>query len=395
MRRGIHATRRGVHSTRRRSQVGLLIAALGVLGIAGAAWAFFTSTGSGIAHASVGALNAPTNVSGSPTGSTVALSWTGVTDPGSGTFGYYVTRTPYPSGSPGYACSSSPTSLLPATPTSCGDTSVASGTYTYTVTAVYNSWTATSTPSSPVTVDATIPTASAPSAAAIVTYGTSPIWVDNETVTLTDTPTDVGGTGVASVAYYYCPTSAGSCTSGTPWHSIGSSSTGPNWSVAWSSLPADGTYNVVAVATGQNANVSSPSAATLMGVDTTGPIVAAPHVAAAVTFGSSPIYVNNETVTLTDTSVTDAGSGVKSVAYYYCPTSAGSCTSGNGTQIGTASTSSPYSVTWNTPLPADGAYEIVAVVTDNVTNTSTSSSTLVTVDKTPPNVSTPSVNGFS
>ena len=395
MMRGAHTMGHGAHVTTRRSLVGVVLAALAILGIAGAAWAFFTSTGLGTAHASVGALDAPTNVGGSATGPTVAVSWAGVTDPGPGAFGYYVTRTPSPSGSSAYACGSSPTSPLAATPTSCPDTSVATGTYTYTVTTVYNTWTATSAPTSPVAVDASVPTASAPAVAAAVTYGTGPVWVDHETVTLTDSPTDVGGSGVASVDYYSCPTSAGSCSSGTPWSPIGSSSTGPNWSVTWSSLPADGTYNVVAVATGRNANVSNPSAATAMGVDVTGPTVAAPHVAAAVTFGSNPVFVSNETVTLTDTPVIDAGAGVASIAYYYCPTSVGSCTASNGTQIGAASTSSPYSITWSTPLPSDAAYEIAAVATDNVTNTSTSSSTLVTVDTTPPTVSTPSVNGFS
>ena len=46
-------------------------------------------------------------------------------------------------------------------------------------------------------------------------------------------------------------------------------------------------------------------------------------------------------------------------------------------------------------LPADGTYEVVAVATDNLTNSSTSASTLLTVDSTPPTVSMPSVNGFS
>jgi hypothetical protein len=129
----------------------------------------------------------------------------------------------------------------------------------------------------------TIPTASAPVVSASVTYGANPIWVNgksNESVTLTDSPTDAGGTGVASVAYYYCPSSAGTCTSSTPWISIGSSSSGPSWSVAWSSssLPADGTYNVVAVATGDDTNESPPSAPTLVGIDTTPPVLSPPSV---------------------------------------------------------------------------------------------------------------------
>jgi hypothetical protein len=217
--------------------------------------------------------------------------------------------------------------------------------------------------------------------------------VDGETVNLTDSPTDSGGSGVASVAYYYCPTSAGSCTSSTPWTSIGSSSTGSSWSVAWSTLPADGTYNVVAVATDETSNVSSPSTATEVGVDTTGPLVSAPQVAATVSYGSNPTYVSNEDVALTDPSVSDAGSGVSSVAYYYCAGSSGSCST---TLIGSSSTSAgSYPVTWGAPLPADGPYRIEAVATDNVTNATTSTSTLVTVDATPPTVSTPSVNGIS
>ncbi|MGD0321942.1 MAG: hypothetical protein ABSC00_10145, partial [Acidimicrobiales bacterium] len=150
--------RRGAHSTKGHSLVIVLVAVLGGIGLAIAAWAYFTATGSGSGVASVSSLSAPTGVSGTATGTTVAVSWTGVTPPGSGTFGYYVTRAVASgySGTGGYACGSSPTSLLAATPTSCNDTSVASGTYTYKVTAVYNTWTATSTASSDVTVNASV-----------------------------------------------------------------------------------------------------------------------------------------------------------------------------------------------------------------------------------------------
>jgi len=163
----------------------------------------------------------------------------------------------------------------------CTDTP-GNGTWQYTDTPVYDSWVGTaSAESTAVVVDTTTPAASAPVVSATLTYGTNPIWVNTKTgenVTLTDAPTDVGGTGVASVAYYYCPSSAGSCTSGTPWVSIGSSSTGPNWSVSWASLPADATYNLVAVATGDNTSVSPVSTATLTGVDSTPPTVSTPSV---------------------------------------------------------------------------------------------------------------------
>ncbi|MEI7860357.1 MAG: hypothetical protein WCI26_11085, partial [Acidimicrobiales bacterium] len=228
-----------------------------------------------------------------------------------------------------------------------------------------------------------------PGISAAVSSGSSPIWVDRETVTLTDS---LDNAGVASVAYYSCPASAGSCTSNTPWSLIGSSSTGPDWSVSWTSLPADGTYRVVAVATGANATVSAPSSAVQIGIDSNGPTVAAPSVAAAHTSGSSPLTVSNEDLTLTDTSVSDTGSGVKSVSYYYCAGASGAC---SATLIGTSTTASGnYSVTWAAPLPADGAYRIQAVASDNVTNSTTSSSTPINVDSGAPTVSKPIVNGF-
>ena len=115
--------------------------------------------------------------------------WTGVTDPGPGTFGYYVTRTPYSVGSHGELLRLLSTSLLPATPTSCSDTSVPNGTYTYMVTAVYNSFTATSSPSG--TGDrGPCPHRQRPwgQCAPSITAPT-PYWVNGVNVTLTDTPT--------------------------------------------------------------------------------------------------------------------------------------------------------------------------------------------------------------
>ena len=229
----------------------------------------------------------------------------------------------------------------------------------------------------------------APQVSAAVSSGSGPVWVDRETVTLSDA---LDNAGLSSVTYYQCPTSASACTSSTPWTLIGTSSVGPNWSVSWSSLPAEGTYNVVAVATGSNATVSAASGASQLAIDTTGPTVAAPSVAAARTSGSNPLTVSNENLTLTDASVSDSGSGVKSVSYYYCAGASGACST---TLIGTSTTASGnYSVTWSAPLPVDGAYRIQAIASDNVTNTTTSSSTQINVDSGAPTVSKPTVNGF-
>ncbi|MGW6199660.1 hypothetical protein ACWF0M_26150 [Kribbella sp. NPDC055110] len=74
--------------------------------------------------------------------------------------------------------------------------------------------------------------------------------------------------------------------------------------------------------------------------------------------------------TLTDTASDGTGSGVKSVAYYYCTGYSGACTSANWTAIGSSTTAvTNYQVTW-TSTPAPGAYRVVATSTDNVTNVS-------------------------
>jgi trimeric autotransporter adhesin len=79
-------------------------------------------------------------------------------------------------------------------------------------------------------------------------------------------------------------------------------------------------------------------------------------------------------------SVSDAGTGVSSVTYYYCSGGfTGACSSANGTSIGSSSTAAGnYPVTWNNQ-PANGAYRLVTVAVDKITNTSTSSSMPVTI----------------
>ena len=86
--------------------------------------------------------------------------------------------------------------------------------------------------------------------------------------TLTDTATDAGS-GVASVTYYYCPGYSGGCTSNN-WTAIGTSTSGPLWSVTWNGQPSDGAYQVVAVGTDKVTNKSSPSASIPVTVDNSG-----------------------------------------------------------------------------------------------------------------------------
>ena len=103
---------------------------------------------------------------------------------------------------------------------------------------------------------------------------------------------------------------------------------------------------------------------------------------ADTTFGTSPLFVTNEDLHLTDIASDTGGSGMKSVAYSYCTDDgAGGCADAF-TPIGTSTTAAGnWAVTWAAPLPADGTYRIVAVPTDNANNAGDpSSATLITVD---------------
>jgi hypothetical protein len=121
-----------------------------VVALTGLAAAYFTSSGNGTGTATTGTLAAPTAVSGSQTSGTgtVTVSWTasaGTPTPE----GYYVLRTPT-SGPAEAACGTSPSSTTASS--SCSDTGVTLGTYTYVAVAVFRTWTATSDASDPVTV---------------------------------------------------------------------------------------------------------------------------------------------------------------------------------------------------------------------------------------------------
>lgn len=128
-------------SLRRLTRRGILLAAVGcALLLAGTltALAFFTASGTGSASASVGTLAAPSITGATAGAGTVSLSWSTVTAPASGTVTYYVKRD---GGAPSAAC---PSAAAPSSATSCTDTGVSTASHTYTVTAVWRSWTGTS-----------------------------------------------------------------------------------------------------------------------------------------------------------------------------------------------------------------------------------------------------------
>lgn len=119
-----------------------------VLVVATPASAHWTAAGSGAGSGSTGTLAAPTGAGVPPNSlSGVPVTWTASGGSPAPT-GYFVTRTS--AGITAAACASNASTLL--TGTSCADAGVPDGAYTYTVTAVYHSWTAASLASGSVSV---------------------------------------------------------------------------------------------------------------------------------------------------------------------------------------------------------------------------------------------------
>jgi hypothetical protein len=117
-----------------------LVAALAVCvaaAIASGAFAFYTGhSAGGTATGQISSLPAPTLAAPTPGTGTVALSWSAVTAPGSGSVRYYVRRD---GGEPAGTC---PTSSSAEAVTSCTDSGLGAGNHVYTVTAVWRSWSA-------------------------------------------------------------------------------------------------------------------------------------------------------------------------------------------------------------------------------------------------------------
>ncbi len=112
--------------------------------LAAGAIAYWSNTGQANASAILATLPSPTISSATPGAQTVELAWSAITPPANGTVEYFVARD---GGAPSSGC---PSSSSRSTVTSCTDTGVSIGTHEYTVTAVWRTWTATSTAKSAV-----------------------------------------------------------------------------------------------------------------------------------------------------------------------------------------------------------------------------------------------------
>jgi hypothetical protein len=197
----------------------------------------------------------------------------------------------------------------------------------------------------------------------------------NSTYSLTNAARDANS-GVASVHYYYC---SGSCrpspgNAGTTEIGTGST-TGPNYSVAWSSQPTDGRYSVIAQVIDKAGNKTNSNAVTTT-VDNTAPAVTLTKVnGSTATFPLS----TNTTVTTIGGACT-AGAGDSSTITW--------SVTGDATESGTAiCTTLAWSATLTTALSANGSYSVSATQSDTAAttpNTGSSGNKPIQIDKTQP-----------
>lgn len=189
------------------------------------------------------------------------------------------------------------------------------------------------------TSDATVPTS------VTVTDPGSPL---RGTVTISGTATDTGS-GIASVRFQLAPT--GTIT----WTDACTDTTAPYSCSADTTAFTDGFYDVRALATDAAGNTTTSTSVTSRRIDNTGP---------AVTMGDPGAYLRG-TLNLTATA-TDAGTGTASVRIQYAPTG-----SSTWTDVCT-DTTTPYACAVNTTTVAAGGYDMRAIATDVIGNTTTS-----------------------
>lgn len=420
-------------------RAGLILLLLAAFTVGGtSAWAYWTTFGAGTGSATTGTLNAPSApVANITAPGAVHLTWTGSTlSTGAPAQGYYVTR------SSGPAPSTCGTPATPLSAVTCDDTAVADGTYSYTVTAVYHSWTATSGSSNTVTVvnDVTPPTVTSAALA-----GTSPSKASSVSWTVTFSEVVTGAD-----AADFSLTNVG--LGGTPAVTVVTPVSGSTYTVTASTGTGDGTLRLNVL---NNGSVFDTASNALSGATFTGATYTIDRTAPTVTLASTPSSPNGAnawfkstvmwtpsgsdlngisscqaalpystpdsvaasvTRTCTDTAG-NVGTGTSTFKYDgtapsgsvtspasaatvlgssvpVASTNAADSTSGvasvqfqvkpasSGTfaDIGPANTTAPYATTWDTTTVANGSYLLQTVVTDAAGNTSTSASTTVSVN---------------
>ena len=225
--------------------------------------------------------------------------------------------------------------------------------------------------------------------------------------TLTDAATDAGS-GVASVAYYYCPSTnfaSLTCTPSTPWTLIGTSSNASPYTVAWTGQPANGDYVVVATGSDNVLNAdTTPSGSILVTVSNNAPTVAVTYPVTGTAYGANW----SGTVDVTTSSNDGSGTSISSVAVEIENTTNslywnGSTSTWQPSPVyNSANSGSPWTYAFSAAdLTSGDSYSVTAQATDNVGNTGTSTVASFMYSSTAPSVATvigqasgASVNGF-
>ena len=359
-----------------------------------AAIAFWTSGGTGSATAGTGTLNPPASVGVSNLygSGTVGVWWPASVSGGGAVVpqGYYIRR--WAGVVPSVVGGACGTVAVPVDQVACDDTGVADGTYTYTVVAVFNSWTAESAASLPVTVfnDLTPPDFGSPALTITGTFGSS-AWqyLSGTTVFYNPQASNSGSftaeaenvvdpeTGIEKVNF---PALSGFSGGGD------ASNPGPFLATyGWTSTSAESGSQTV---TAYNGVVPTPLTSTVSFTVT--PDTTNPTGGSVTANGSgSDSYNTTGTIAIAKTLFGDAGSGIFSnvVTRASATLSGNSCTTSfSGAVVVPGATDSGL---------ADGCYRYTLTGTDNVGNVATTQSAIVKVDTTPPSTPTLAFSGLS
>ena len=241
-------------------------------------------TGAGPARAPSARSTLRTAVSATTGSGTAHVSWTASTTAGGrpAPTGYYVRR--WSGALPTVAGGNCGTPAAPVNQTSCDDAGIADGTYTYTVVAVYHSWTAESTHSSPVTVsnDVTAPTSSITFPASGSRQNASGWGAGCSPAGICGSASDsgAGATGVSQVQANiqrasdsrYWNASTSTWVVGLVWNTA-SGTTSWNLALAASNLTDGVAYTVQSRAIDGASNTQSPVTSSSFTYDTTAPTV--------------------------------------------------------------------------------------------------------------------------
>ena len=241
-------------------------------------------------------------------------------------------------------------SAVTSVPYSINWNTTAASNGSHTLTAIVTANGGATATSSPITV--TVSNASSPTVSV-----TAPAAGATVSGTTTVTASASAGAGVASVQFQLDGANLGGAITVSPY------------SINWNTTTAsNGSHTLTAIATANGGATATSSPVTVTVNNASAPTVSLTAPTAGATVSG----------TVAVTASASAGAGVASVQFKL-----------DGSNLGSAVTSSPYSINWNTTAASNGSHTLTAVVTANGGTTATSSPVTVTVNNgvSPPTVS--------